>query len=107
MAHCGFDTDWWVAEDWTEFYEALKPYQVIAYFHGHTGTGIRQWKPDGETRVLDVINTGQTEKGFFVVEVSPRRMRLGYQIKKDASKLEPEWEWKFLFEKRLTTMTGP
>lgn len=107
MAHCGFDTDWWVAEDWAEFYAALKPYQVIAYFHGHTGTGIRQWKPDGESRMLDVINTGQTEKGFFVVEISPTRMRAGYQIKKDASKLEPEWEWKFLFEKRLNTIAGP
>lgn len=102
MAHCGFDTDWWVVDDWTAFYQAIKPYNVIAYFHGHTGTGIKSWKPEGETMPLDVINTGQTEKGFFVVEVSADRLRLGYQIKHDSTVLErPTWEWKYLFEKRL------
>lgn len=106
MAHCGFDTDWWVAEDWAAFYQAVKPYNVIAYFHGHTGTGIRKWKPEGEDRPLDVINTGQTEKGFFVVEITPRRMRLGYHVKKDATVIEqPEWEWKFLLDKPLSVTT--
>lgn len=103
MAHCGFDTDWWVADDWTAFYQAVKPYNVIAYFHGHSGTGVKKWIPEGETQPLDVINTGQTEKGFFVVEIQPRRMRLGYQIKKDATVIDrPEWEWKFLLDKPLS-----
>jgi arylsulfatase A-like enzyme len=102
MAHCGFDTDWWVVEDWTAFYQAIKPYNVIAYFHGHTGTGVKSWKPAGESQPLDVINTGQTEKGFFVVEVSAERMRLGYHVKQDSTVIEqPQWEWKYLFEKRL------
>jgi cytolysin (calcineurin-like family phosphatase) len=102
VAHCGFDTDWWVAEDWAAFYDAVKPYHVIAYFHGHTGTGVRQWKPEGADQPLDVINTGQTEKGFFVVEVTKERLRLGYHVKRDPRVLEnPEWEWKFLFEKKL------
>lgn len=45
MAHCGFDTDWWVADDWTAFYQAVKPYNVIAYFHGHSGTGVKNGFP--------------------------------------------------------------
>ena len=103
MAHCGFDTDWWVLEDWAEFYRAVKPYNVIAYLHGHTGTGVRKWKPEGEEHHLDVVNTGQTEKGFFVVEVSADRLRLGYQVKRDSTVLkDPQWEWRYLFEKPIT-----
>ncbi|MEZ6058253.1 MAG: metallophosphoesterase [Planctomycetaceae bacterium] len=102
MAHCGFDTDWWVAEDWRAFYDAVKPYNVVAYFHGHSGTGVKKWKPEGEERALDVINTGQTEKGFFVVEITKKRMRLGFQFKRDSTLLEEvEWDWKYLFEKSI------
>jgi cytolysin (calcineurin-like family phosphatase) len=102
VAHCGFDTDWWVQEDWTEFYRAVKPYNVIGYFYGHTGTGLKRWKPEGEERSLDGVNTGQTEKGFFVVEVGPERMRLAYQVKKDANELKsPEWVWKFPLQKQI------
>jgi cytolysin (calcineurin-like family phosphatase) len=102
VAHCGFDTDWWVAEDWAAFYDAVKPYNVVAYFYGHTGTGVRQWKPDGADRALDVINTGQTEKGFFAVEITKDRLRLGYHIKRDAEVLkDAEWDWKYLFQKKL------
>lgn len=105
VAHCGFDTDWWVADDWAAFYQAVKPYNVLAYFHGHTGTGVRRWKPEGEEQPLDVINTGQTEKGFFVVEVAADRMRLGYHVKTDPTVIDnPEWQWKFLFEKPLKPM---
>lgn len=101
-AHCGFDTDWWVLDDWTAFYEAIEPYNVVAFFHGHTGTGVRRWKPEGAEKPLDVVNTGQTEKGFFVVEVSKSRMRLGYHVKQNAEVLKnPEWTWKFLFEKPI------
>ncbi|MFM7845911.1 MAG: sulfatase-like hydrolase/transferase, partial [Planctomycetota bacterium] len=102
MAHCGFDTDWWVVDDWTAFYQAIKPYNVIAYFHGHTGTGVKSWKPAGESKSLDVINTGQTEKGFFVVEVSATRLRLAYHVKQDSTVVDqPQWDWKYLFEKPL------
>lgn len=102
LAHCGFDTDWWVADDWKAFHDVAKPYEVVAYFHGHTGTGLKKWSPPGETPVLDVINTGQTEKGFFVVEISEAKMRLGYHVKRDPAVLEnPEWIWKFVMEKPL------
>ena len=102
MAHCGFDTDWWVVDDWKAFYDAVKPYNLIAYFHGHSGTGVRQWKPEGEERPLDVINTGQTEKGFFVVEITKERMRLGFHVKRDPKMLrDVEWEWRYLFQKPL------
>jgi cytolysin (calcineurin-like family phosphatase) len=102
MSHCGVDTDWWHPDDWAEFYRAVKPYNVIGYFYGHTGTGLRKWKPEGEEKPLDCINTGQTEKGFFVVEIAAKRMRLGYHIKKDPKVIDnPEWEWKFLLDKPL------
>lgn len=102
MAHCGFDTDWWVLEDWVAFYEAVKPYNLIAYFHGHSGTGVRKWKPEGEEKSLDVVNTGQTEKGFFVVEITPARMRLGFHAKRDSTVLKgTEWEWRYLLDKPL------
>ncbi|WP_254509211.1 metallophosphoesterase [Anatilimnocola floriformis] len=103
MAHCGFDTDWWVVEDWSEFYRAVKPYNVITYLHGHTGTGVRKWKSEGEEKFLDVVNTGQTEKGFFVVEVSADRLRLAYQVKRDPALLKDvQWEWRYQFEKRIS-----
>jgi cytolysin (calcineurin-like family phosphatase) len=104
MSHCGYDTDWWHADDWAEFYKTIKPYNVIAYFFGHTGTGLKKWKPMDEQTPIEGINTGQTEKGFFVVEVSPERMRLGYQIKKDATALQNvEWDWKYLLDKKISS----
>ena len=83
MSHCGVDTDWWHPEDWAEFYKAVKPYNVIAYFYGHSGTGLRKYKPEGEEKAIDCVNTGQTEKGFFVAEVTEKRLRIGFQAKKD------------------------
>ena len=104
MSHCGVDTDWWNPEDWADFYNVLKPYNVIGFFYGHSGTGLKKWKPDGEEKPLDCINTGQTEKGFFVVEISSKKMRLAYQIKKDPKALENiEWDWKFLMEKAIVS----
>ena len=106
ISHCGFDTDWWLPEDWKAAYDVAKDYNVILYLYGHTGTGLRKWKPEDEDRPLDVINTGQTEKGFFVVEITQQRMRLGYHVKKDASVVEqPEWDWKFLLDKPLSVVT--
>jgi hypothetical protein len=103
LSHCGVDTDWWHPDDWAAFYKAVKPYNVVAYFYGHSGTGLRTFKPAGEDKAVDCVNTGQTEKGFFVVEASATRLRLGYQIKKDPKVTDkPEWEWKFLFEKPIT-----
>lgn len=102
VSHCGVDTDWWHPDDWAEFYKAVKPYNVVAYFYGHTGTGLRKWKPEGEQTPLDCVNTGQTEKGFFAVEIAPTRMRLAYQIKKDPKADKPEWEWKYPLDKAVT-----
>ena len=103
VSHCGVDTDWWHPEDWAAFYTAVKPYNVIAYFYGHSGTGLRKFKPAGEEKALDCVNTGQTEKGFFVAEVTDKRLRVGYQIKKDAKAETPEWEWKHLLDKPITS----
>ncbi len=102
MSHCGVDTDWWHPEDWAEFYKAVKPYNVIAYFYGHSGTGLRKYKPEGEEKHIDCVNTGQTEKGFFVVEVNDNRFRVGFQAKKDPKATENlVWEWKYLLAKTI------
>ena len=86
MAHMGFDTDWWVLADWVDFYNAVKPYNVIVYMYGHSGTGTREWAPEGETKKLFCINTGQTENGFFVVQIKGKQLRYGYRT-------GGEWKW--------------
>ena len=107
MAHCGFDTDWWVADDWKAFYQAVKGFNLITYVHGHSGTGIKKWKPEGEELALDIVNTGQTEKGFFVVEVSHDRLRVAFQYKQDPKETkDPEWAWKYLLEKPISWPEG-
>jgi cytolysin (calcineurin-like family phosphatase) len=99
VSHCGFDTDWWLAEDWKAAYEVVKPYNVILYAYGHTGTGLRQWAPAGETKLLNCVNTGQTEKGFFIVQIKADSVRLAYRekagmkvIKNPDKTTRVEWE---------------
>ena len=64
---------------------------------------MRKYKPEGEHKPLDCVNTGQTEKGFFVAEVTANRLRVGFQAKKDPKATESiEWEWKYMLDKPLT-----
>lgn len=74
-------SNWWHDEERKAYYDALKGTLVPAVFHGHTGTGLYLWKPDGETRPLNIVNTGQTENGFFVVQITKDRIRLAYRCK--------------------------
>jgi cytolysin (calcineurin-like family phosphatase) len=110
MSHCGFDTDWWVKEDWKDAYDAAKNYNVILYLYGHSGTGVRQWAPDGETKKWDCINDGQTDKGFFVIQITDARIRAAMRIKtgikvtketdgKETRTWDGGWEWKWFFDK--------
>ena len=100
-SHCGVDTDWWHPEDWAEFHKAVGPYNVIAYFYGHSGTGLRKFRPAEGDKPIDCVNTGQTEKGFFACQVTPSRLRLAYHAKKDPRAEKPEWEWKYMLDKPL------
>jgi len=109
LAHCGFETDWWHPDDWAAVYAAVKPYNVILYMHGHTGTKCYDWKPPQGEKPLTVVNTGQTENGFFVVQITSHRVRLAYRVKKWADNNPPKgqprqwdgsWQWKHLLEKR-------
>jgi cytolysin (calcineurin-like family phosphatase) len=116
MSHCGFDTDWWHLDDWKALYEAVKPYNVILYLYGHTGTGLRDWKPEGEEKPLNCINTGQTENGFFVVQILDDRLRAAYRIKQWTETKTPgappqktwtgNWEWKYPLEKKISAPTA-
>jgi cytolysin (calcineurin-like family phosphatase) len=110
-SHCGFDTDWWHTNDWQAVYEAAKPYNVILYFYGHTGTGLKSWKPPGEERPWQCVNTGQTEKGFFVVQIQAGELRLAYRMKTATSERTPDkktvwtwdgkWEWRHPLRKEF------
>jgi len=66
---------------WGGYYDATKKHNAVAVFHGHTGTGVYRWKPEGEQKALNVINTGQTENGFFVVQITGDQIRLAYRMK--------------------------
>jgi len=113
MAHCGFDTDWWVAEDWAVAYAAAKPYNVILYIYGHTGTGVSAWAPAGEEKKWTLINDGHTDAGFFVINITGDRLRAAYRVK-SGLKFEKStdgrqqhawggaWEWKWLLDKNIT-----
>ena len=111
LSHCGFDTDWWHPDDWKAFYEAVRPYKVVLFLYGHTGTGLRTWAPTNGDPPLQCVNTGQTEKGFFVVNLGSDRLRLAYRIKdwreekspdrKVAIRWDGAWEWKYPLQKQL------
>lgn len=117
LSHCGFDTDWWPTNDWKAAYEAAKPYHVALYLYGHTGTGLRKWAPDAASPPLDCVNTGQAEKGFFVVQFRGARLRLAYRLKRGQEETLPDgkrrwvwdgtWEWRYLWEKKLTADGRP
>jgi cytolysin (calcineurin-like family phosphatase) len=113
MSHCGFDTDWWVAADWKEAYDAAKAYNVILYLYGHTGTGLRDWAPEGEAKKWTCINDGNTTAGFFVIQIAGDRLRAAQRTrvsakftKKEDKTVEREWDgkwdWKLTLDKRFT-----
>ena len=106
MSHCGFDTDWWKPADWEAAYEAARPYNVVLYLYGHSGTGVLQWAPKGQERKWTCINDGQTEKGFFVIRIVGNRLRAAMRVKADLkADKTPDgvlhhrwggaWEWKW------------
>jgi cytolysin (calcineurin-like family phosphatase) len=117
MSHCGFDTDWWHKEDWKAAYDAAKAYNVVLYIYGHTGTGVRAWAPEGETKKWDCINDGHTDLGFFAVQLTDDRIRAGNRTKSGVKSIKDpqtkatrftwdgQWEWKFLFERKLAPVT--
>ena len=114
LSHCGVDTDWWVAADWKDFYDAAKPYNVILYLYGHSGTGLRDWAPEGEERKWTCVNDGQTTAGFFVIQIVGDRLRLAYRCKegvkitRQPDKSETyewggQWGWRWLLDRKFAT----
>jgi cytolysin (calcineurin-like family phosphatase) len=111
MSHCGFDTDWWHTNDWQAAYQAAGSYHVILYLYGHTGTGLRTWAPAGATRPWQCINTGQTENGFWVVQITSDSIRAAYRAKrwrtikgadtKPKRVWDGQWEWRYPLRKSL------
>ena len=71
---------------------------------------MRTWAPDGETKKWDCINDGQTDKGFFVIQMTDARIRAAMRIKtglkstkeadgKVVNAWDGGWEWKWFFDK--------
>jgi len=112
MSHCGVDTDWWVAADWKDFYDAAKAYNVVLYLYGHSGTGLREWAPEGEAKKWQIINDGNTTTGFFVIQIVGDHIRAGYRCKEgvkitrrpdrtEAYEWSGKWGWRFLLDRKL------
>jgi cytolysin (calcineurin-like family phosphatase) len=112
MSHCGFDTDWWVPADWKDLYDAANNYNIVLYLYGHSGTGVRDWAPEGESKKWFCINDGQTENGFFVIQLVGDRLRAAQRSKanvkvtRNPDRTETrqwagEWEWKWLVDKKI------
>jgi len=112
MAHCGFDTDWWHADDWKAAYDAAKAYNVVLYLYGHTGTGVRNWAPEGETKKWTCINDGHTTSGFFIIQITGSRLRAAYRCKEGqkihksrdgsfAIEWQGQWTWRFPLDKKI------
>jgi len=95
VAHAGFDTDWWHADDWAAFHAAIAAYDVILYAFGHTGTGVWRWGPTPAAAKIQCLNAGQTTKGFFVVRITADRLRAAYRCKDSRAKAAGGWTWKF------------
>ena len=115
MSHAGFDSDWWHAEDWKAVYDAAQKYNVVLYLYGHTGTGIRYWAPDGETKKWTCINDGHTTSGFFVIQIDGDRLRAAYRCKIGVKttrnpdrtitrKWDGKWGWKFLLDRKIVSI---
>ncbi|MGN6552437.1 MAG: metallophosphoesterase [Verrucomicrobiota bacterium] len=115
MSHCGFDTDWWTKEDWADLYGAAKSYNIALYLYGHSGTGVRDWAPPGESKKWTCINDGQLEKGFFVIQIAGDRLRAAMRVKagltysKAAGKVTHEWngdwDWAWILDKKISVPT--
>ena len=116
MSHCGFDTDWWMPDDWKDLYDAAKDYNLVLDLYGHTGTGVHDWAPEGETKKWTCINDGQTENGFFVIQLKGDRLRAAYRAKasvrvtRNPDRTETRewgggWKWKWLVDKPIRNAT--
>ena len=92
--------------------EAARAYRVVLYLYGHSGTGVREWAPPGAERKWTCINDGQTENGFFVIQLVGDRLRAAYRVKAhvrvtkqpDPTELrewDGTWEWKWLVDQPL------
>ena len=112
MSHAGFDSDWWNAEDWKAVYEAAKAYNVVLYLYGHTGTGLKDWAPEGEAKKWTCINDGNTTAGFFVIQIAGDRLRAAYRCKENVKITKNadrtftrtwggQWGWRFLLDRKI------
>jgi hypothetical protein len=78
---------------------------VVVYLYGHTGTGLTHWPRDEDVKPLFCVNTGQTENGFFIVQILGEKVRLAYRCKhwliekaedkKQKRTWDGNWEWRW------------
>jgi cytolysin (calcineurin-like family phosphatase) len=113
MSHCGFDTDWWTPADWKDLYEAAARYNVVLYLYGHSGTGLRDWAPEGQARKWTCVNEGQTENGFFVLQIAGDRLRAAFRCKDGLQRTKSAdgtarhdwngtWTWRWPLDRKIS-----
>lgn len=81
---------WWTRAEMEAYHEAIRGYNIVLICHGHSGLGVYTWND------YDVINTGQTENGFFVVRITDQQLRVAYR-----GKHEDGWRWHLMQERKL------
>jgi len=112
MSHAGFDSDWWHPDDWKAVYNVAKRYNVVLYLYGHTGTGLRDWAPEGEPKKWTCINDGHTTSGFFVIQLKGDRLRAAYRCKEKLKvtrnpdrthtiEWDGQWGWRFPLDRKI------
>ena len=91
-------------------------WNVILVMYGHSGTGLREWAPDKDQKPLQCVNTGQTENGFFIVQINGDRVRAAYRAKRYTEEKLPDgktkrnwdgtWGWRHVLDTKLASSTS-
>jgi cytolysin (calcineurin-like family phosphatase) len=81
--------DWWLDQEKSAYYTAIKNYNILCIIHGHTGTGIYQWNG------IDVVNDGSLPwGGVFVFRITnDDRLYVGQYT--------PQKKWRLTFSRRI------
>ena len=98
-------------------YDAVKDYNIVLYLDGHSGTGVRDWAPEGENKTWLCINDGQDGERLLRDSACRRpagaaqRSKANVKVTRNPDRSETrqwagEWEWKWLVDKKIEGRGG-